>query len=133
MADECIFCRIIQRQLPAYIIHEDADIIVFLSLTSYPLIVPRKHIRDIYELDDETGAKIMQAAIRISRVVKSSLQTEGITLRQNNEAAGGQDVFHFHLHIVPRWQHIALHDQITRTDVTNEEKQNTLEKIRGAL
>jgi histidine triad (HIT) family protein len=101
--DDCIFCHIIARQAPAYVIHEDDRVIVFLSLESHPLVVPRVHIPNIYTLDDDTAAAVMQAAVRVARAVKTGLRCDGVYLAQANEPAAGQDVFHFHLHIYPRW------------------------------
>jgi histidine triad (HIT) family protein len=100
--DDCIFCRIIARQAPAYVIHEDDRVIVFLSLESHPLVVPKAHIPDIYTLDDDTASAVMQTATRVARAVKAGLHCDGVYLTQANEPAAGQDVFHFHLHVYPR-------------------------------
>lgn len=101
--DDCIFCRIIARQAPAYILHEDDRVIVFLSLENHPLVVTKAHIPDIYTLDDDAAAAIMQTATRIARAVKAGLRCDGVYLTQANGPAAGQDVFHFHLHVHPRW------------------------------
>jgi histidine triad (HIT) family protein len=106
MSNECVFCRIIQRQLPAWILKEDKHIIVFLSKNNHPLVVPKKHLPTIYELDELTAAQVMQAAVQIARAVKTGLPCEGVYLTQANEAAAGQDVFHFHLHVYPRWSNV---------------------------
>ncbi len=108
MSEDCVFCRIVQRQAPACIISEDEQVISFLSLENHPLIVPKRHIPDIYSLDEATGAHIMSAAIEVARAVKEGLACEGIYLTQANEPAAGQDVFHFHLHIVPRFVNDAI-------------------------
>jgi histidine triad (HIT) family protein len=101
--DDCIFCRIIARQAPAYVIHEDDRVIVFLSLEGHPLVVPKGHIPDIYTLDDDAAAAVMQTAVRVARAVRGGLRCDGVYLAQANETAAGQDVFHFHLHVYPRW------------------------------
>jgi histidine triad (HIT) family protein len=101
--DDCIFCRIIARQAPAYVIHEDDRVIVFLSLENHPLVVTKAHIPDIYALDDDTASAVMQTAARVARAVKAGLGCDGVYLTQANESAAGQDVFHFHLHVYPRW------------------------------
>ena len=101
--DDCIFCRIIARQAPAYVIHEDDRVIVFLSLESQPLVVSKVHIPNIYILDDGTASAVMQTAVRVARAVKTGLCCDGVYLAQANESAAGQDVFHFHLHVYPRW------------------------------
>ena len=133
MSENCTFCRIIHHQVPAYIITEDEHIIVFLSLENHPLVVPRQHIPNIYHLDETTGAYIMQAAIEIARAVKAGLQCEGVYLTQANEPAAGQDVFHFHLHVYPRWKAVDFRSQQTSEHVTEEDKQATLRKITACL
>ena len=64
MSIECVFCRIIQRQLPAIVLMEDEHIIVFLSKNNHPLVVPKKHLPTIYQLDDLTAAQVMQATVQ---------------------------------------------------------------------
>lgn len=101
--EQCIFCQIVDRQASAYIIDETDWVIVFLSLENHPLVVPKAHIPNIYTLDDTTGAAVMRETIAIARAVKVGLRCDGVYLAQANEPAGGQDVFHFHLHVYPRW------------------------------
>lgn len=101
--DECIFCRIVAGATPAYIIHEDDQTIIFLSLENHPLIVPKAHISDIFALDDATAAAVMQLATWMARALRDALGCDGVLLTQANGATAGQDVFHFHLHLYPRW------------------------------
>ena len=133
MSENCIFCRIIQHQVPAYVVTEDEHIIVFLSKENHPLVVPKQHIPNIYSLDEATGAHIMRAATQIARAVKVGLACEGIYLTQANESAAGQDVFHFHLHIYPRWQAVDFRSQQTAQHVREADKQETLQKITASL
>ncbi len=133
MRENCAFCRIAQRQLSAYIITEDAQVIVFLSKENHPLVVPKRHIPNIYALDATTGAYIMRAAIQIARAVKAGLQCEGVYLTQANEPAAGQDVFHFHLHVYPRWMAVDFQSQQTSAQVTEQAKRDTLTKITAHL
>jgi len=133
MSNECVFCRIIQRQLPAWILKEDKHIIVFLSKNNHPLVVPKKHLPTIYELDELTAAQVMQAAVQIARAVKTGLPCEGVYLTQANEAAAGQDVFHFHLHVYPRWSNVDFAQQQAPEEVSEEEGRAAWQKIRSAL
>ena len=75
----------------------------FLSLEGHPLIVPKPHFIDIFELDEIHAAAIMKAAVRVARATKTTMGCDGINLVQSNGAPAGQDVFHFHLHIKPRF------------------------------
>lgn len=103
MDESSVFTRIINREIPAYILHEDERVIVFLSLENHPLVVPKVPVRDIFDLDDDTAAAIMRTTVRVSRALKRALKCDGVYLSQANGAAAGQDVFHFHMHVYPRW------------------------------
>ncbi len=128
--ENCIFCKIINKEFPGYIISENESIVVILSLENHPLVIPKKHIKDIYELDSVTGTEIMKELARTAKAVKKGLNCEGIYITQANEPAAGQDVFHIHFHIYPRWK-----DQLmNHTErVEDAERQKTLEKIKQAL
>lgn len=101
---DCIFCRIATHQAPADVIAESDEVIVFLSLENHPLVVPRAHVPNIYALDDALGAMLMRWTTRVARALKAGLGCEGVFVAQANEPAGGQDVFHLHIHVIPRWQ-----------------------------
>ena|ERR1700730_8459574 len=131
--NECIFCKIIKREAPAYILDESEEILAFLSLENHPLIVPKKHIPDIYTLDDEAAAAVMIEAVKIARAVKKGLGCDGINLVQANEPAAQQDVFHFHLHINPRWQQDSVLLRWDTQPVSAKDLRVSLEKIRAAL
>jgi histidine triad (HIT) family protein len=100
---DCIFCQIIAHRAPADIVAETPETVVFLSLEGHPLVVTGEHIPDIFGLDPPTGAAVMREAARIAGAVKRGLACDGVYLTQANGAAAGQDVFHFHLHLYPRW------------------------------
>ena len=128
--ENCIFCKIINKQLPGYIISENENVIVFLSLENHPIVVPKKHIKDIYELDEQMGSEIMKELIKTSKAVKKGLECEGVYITQANEPAAGQDVFHIHFHVYPRWQDHIM-NQTKKVD--DEERQKTMEKIKQAF
>lgn len=100
----CIFCAIIKGKAPANIIFQDEKIIVFLALEGHPLVVPKKHIEHLSELDDDYSAIMMQTAVKVSSALRESTGCEGINLVLSDGRAAGQDVFHIHLHVKPRWQ-----------------------------
>ena len=101
----CIFCDFLNRNAPGHWIYEDRHVAGLLSLEEHPLIVPKPHFADVFELDEIHAAAVMQAAVRVAKATKIATQCDGINLVQSNGAAAGQDVFHFHLHIKPRFQH----------------------------
>jgi histidine triad (HIT) family protein len=71
--------------------------------TGHVLVVPRTHVENVFELDDATGAAVMSATIRVARAVRDAFRPEGLHLWQSNGPAAGQEVPHFHMHVMPRW------------------------------
>ncbi|HVA96796.1 MAG TPA: HIT family protein [Candidatus Acidoferrales bacterium] len=102
--NDCIFCKIIAKEAPSYIIDENDDVIVFLAFEGHPLVVTKKHFSTIYNLDDVSGAAVMKAAVKVANALKKSLACDGVNVIQANEPVAGQDVMHFHMHIIPRWK-----------------------------
>lgn len=110
---DCIFCAIVEGRATAEVVFEDEETLAFMALhpanPGHTLVVPKKHVRNIYTLDEETGAAVVRTTVRVARAVKAALQPEGLSLLQTNEPAGGQSVFHFHVHVIPRWRGDGLH------------------------
>ena len=131
--EDCIFCKIVKREVPAYVIDENEDIIVFLSLENHPLIVTKKHIPDIYALEDRSASAVMIEAIKIAKAVKKGLECDGINLVQANEPAAHQDVFHFHLHVKPRWHNDKVTLHWDTAQASPQDLEATIEKIKSAL
>ncbi len=100
---ECIFCDIVSERKPSHRIYEDEHVLVFISLEGHPLVVPKPHFKDIVDLDVIHAAAIMKIAVRVAQATMLAMPCDGINLIQSNGAAAGQDVFHFHLHIKPRF------------------------------
>jgi len=131
--EDCIFCKIINRQIPAYILDENEDVITFLSLENHPLVVPKRHIPNIYSLDDRSASAVMVEAVKIAKAVKEGVGCDGVNLVQANEPAANQDVFHFHLHIKPRWYNDTVILHWNTTKVSPEKLQESMELIKRAL
>ncbi|PHS04468.1 MAG: hypothetical protein COA78_16535 [Blastopirellula sp.] len=129
----CIFCEIALHRLPSFTIYEDKKIIVFLSLDNHPLVVPKQHFSDVYELDDECAASIMQTTVRISRATKASTNCDDINLIQSNGRFAGQDVFHFHLHIKPRFKNDGVVLNWDTATVEEEKRKETCDAIKRHL
>ncbi len=100
---------------------------------NHPLVVPKKHIPDIYALDERTAAAIMVEAVIIARAVKRGLGCDGLNLVQANEPAAQQDVFHFHVHVKPRWRNDAVIFHWDTHPVSAEDLRVSMEKIQEAL
>ncbi len=104
----CPFCRIARGGFPAAVVYEDTDTLAFLDLypatRGHTLVIPKSHVEDIYSMPAETGARIMATAIAVSKALRQRLSPAGLSLIQANGAASGQTVYHFHLHLVPRYE-----------------------------
>lgn len=108
MAENCIFCKIANGEIPAATLYEDEDFRVILDLNpaslGHALILPKAHAANLFELPDETAAKALVLAKRISEKLKNGLNADGLNVIQNNGEAAGQTVFHFHMHLIPRYE-----------------------------
>ena len=110
---DCIFCAIAERRAPAEMIFEDEQTMAFMDINpanpGHTLVIPKQHMRDIYELDEEMTTAVMRTAVRVAKAIEAALQPDGLNLLQSNGQAGGQAVFHFHMHVIPRWYGDGLH------------------------
>lgn len=113
MNSDCIFCKIANGEIPSSTIYEDEMFRVILDLSpatkGHALILPKKHMANIFEMDEETAEKIFVLASRISKAMKESLNCDGLNIIQNNGEVAGQTVFHFHMHIIPRYNDDGQH------------------------
>ena len=104
----CIFCKIANGEIPAATLYEDDLFRVILDLgpasKGHALILPKNHFADLLALDEETSAKVLAVAAKVGAAMKKSLHCDGFNLVQNNGEAAGQTVFHFHMHIIPRYE-----------------------------
>ena len=102
----CIFCEIAKGTVPESMVFADEHVLAFLS-PEQPnpykvLIIPREHAATLYDLTDEQAASIFQTTVRIARIIRTVSGCEGLNLIKSNGTVGQQDVFHFHVHLVPR-------------------------------
>lgn len=130
---DCIFCQVIRGEISGKIIDQNDQVIVILSLQNYPLIITKKHLENIYQMDEQTGEAVMSESIKIARAVKKGLGADGVKIIQNNEAASGQEIFHYHMHIKPRYATDSVNAHVAGKDSTEEDKNSTLDKIKAAL
>ncbi len=105
---DCVFCKIVAGELPAAKVHEDALTLAFMDIgevnPGHVLVVAKPHVENIYGLDDALAGALLATAARVARAVNAAYAPEGITLYQANGVAAGQTVFHFHIHVVPRYR-----------------------------
>ena len=136
MRDEsCIFCKIIEGKIPSNTIYEDEDFKVILDISpaskGHALLLPKEHYADIYEIDEDVLGRAMKLAKKLAIHMTEVLDCEGFNILQNNHEVAGQTVFHFHMHLIPRYQN-AKNDDIlmwNHESFTSEE----FAEIRDAL
>ena len=132
---DCIFCKIAAGEIPSKTLYEDEKFRVILDLgpatKGHALILPKRHAADLFELPEETAAEVMVLAKRIANTMKEKLLCDGLNLIQNNGAAAGQTVSHFHLHLIPRYEEDGQAIGWTPNEVTQEELEVIRQKITG--
>lgn len=105
--ESCVFCGIVRGTLPSHPVHEDDETLAFLDINpaaeGHTLVVPRQHADDLFDIDAEDAAAVMRTVRLVARRIDERLAPDGLTLVQTNRPAGWQDVFHLHVHLVPRW------------------------------
>ena len=106
--DNCIFCKIANGEIPSATIYEDENFRAILDLgpasKGHALLLPKEHYADLFALPDETAEKVLPVAKKIVSRMKDVLGCDGYNLVQNNGECAGQTVFHFHMHMIPRYK-----------------------------
>ena len=131
----CIFCKIIAGEIPSNTIYEDDDFKVILDVSpaskGHALILPKNHVADIFTIDEDVAAKAMKLAKKLATHMKEVLHCDGFNILQNNGEVAGQTVFHFHMHLIPRYKNAKNDDMImwNHLEFTPEE----LAEIRNKL
>ncbi|MCW4003286.1 MAG: HIT family protein [Candidatus Bathyarchaeota archaeon] len=106
--DSCIFCKIVQKQAHSSVIYEDEAVMAFLDIRplnlGHTLVIPKIHYADIFDVPEELLSRIYEITKLVSSAVKKATKADGISIIQQNGKAAGQDIFHLHVHVVPRFE-----------------------------
>lgn len=132
--ENCIFCKIANGEIPSATLYEDEEFRVILDLgpasKGHALILPKVHAANVYELSDETAGRAMILAKHMAKKITDALNCDGFNIVQNNGEVAGQTVFHYHMHLIPRY----IGDQVGLTwtpgSLSDEDKEEILAKIR---
>ena len=137
--EDCPFCEIVQREDPdAREVYRNEHVVAFFPMEpatlGHTLVVPRKHISDVWDLDENTATHLARAVVRISHAMRTAVEPEGLNIIQSNGEVATQTVFHLHVHIVPRWNGDAI-GRIwpPETSYSESEKDNAWEKLRKEI
>ena len=131
--NNCIFCKIAAGEIPSKTIYEDDKFRVILDLgpatKGHALILPKNHYANLYELPEETAGDVMKLAKKMATVMTEKLGCQGFNLMQNNGETAGQTVFHFHMHLIPRYENDGQEINWKQGSSTQEE----LEEIKNLI
>lgn len=137
-AEGCPFCEIIQREDPdAREVYRDEHVVAFFptepAVLGHTMVVPRKHVADIWGLDEDNAGHLARATVRLAGAIREAVHPEGLNVIQSNGEAATQTVFHLHVHLVPRWDGDAMGPiWAEETDYSEEEKDDVLRRVRTA-
>lgn len=133
--ENCIFCKIANGEIPAATLYEDEDFRVILDLgpatKGHALILPKAHAANIYELSDEMTGKAMILAKKMAAKMTEALNCDGFNIVQNNGEAAGQTVFHFHMHLIPRYKGDNAGISWTPGKLTDEVREEIVAKVKS--
>ena len=130
--DKCIFCKIANGEIPSATLYEDEDFRVILDLgpatKGHALILPKNHFDNLFEIPEDMDAKAFILAKKIAKKMKDVFGCDGVNIVQNNGVAAGQTVFHFHIHLIPRYE--GDHAGVTWKPgtLTDEQREEILQK-----
>ena len=133
--DNCIFCKLANGEIPTATLYEDDEFRVILDLgpatKGHALILPKQHYANVYEIDEEVAGRAFKLAKKMVTKLTEVLGCDGYNIVQNNGEAAGQTVFHFHMHLIPRYEG----DQVGLTwkpgELTDEMKEEILSKVKA--
>lgn len=134
---ECIFCKIVRKEAPASILYEDAKSLAFMDIhpvsEGHTLIIPKQHYVDIFDVPEETLAAVHMLAKKIAVAVKEAIKADGISIVQQSGKAAGQDIFHLHAHVIPRFQGVKMYQFEKMEEIERADLELAAKKIRRQL
>ena len=131
-----VFAKILRGELPSHTVYEDAETLAIMDIMpradGHVLVIPKAACRNVFDAPADALKAVALTTQKLARAVKAAFSAEGVTIQQFNEAAGGQVVFHLHVHVMPRFEGVALRPH-TGAMEKNEVLASHAEKIREAL
>jgi histidine triad (HIT) family protein len=135
MANDCLFCGIVAGEVPAQIVDSDEHTVAFMDINpatrGHALVVPRTHTADLFEISDEDLERTLLAVRRLARRIEGALEPDGFNLLNSCRPAAWQTVFHFHIHVIPRYDDDPLKLPWIPRGAEAAEIERVAEEIRG--
>lgn len=129
----CVFCKILDGVIPSVKLYEDEEFVIILDIGpaafGHALIIPKNHYANLYEMPEELLGKVMSLAKVWGEKLVKALKADGLNLVQNNGLAAGQTVFHYHLHLIPRYEGDGVGELWTPGSLSEEQRKELVEKL----
>jgi Diadenosine tetraphosphate (Ap4A) hydrolase and other HIT family hydrolases len=130
--ESCIFCKIVNGTIPSYTVYEDDQVLAFLDITQvtkgHTLIIPKQHVEDVFSLSDELASTIFRQVPAIANKLNATFHPIGLNIINNNKEPL-QSVFHYHIHLIPRYENDGFTLSFHSTSPSQEELKSTLDEI----
>ena len=134
---DCVFCRIVAKQIPAAVVQEDADTLAFMDIgqvnPGHVLVALKSHADNLFVLQDAQAAAVFRTVARVARAIRDAFAPQGLSVYQANGKAAGQTVFHFHVHLVPRHENDGMNLTWPVKNPAREKLEEYAAKIRQKL
>lgn len=133
--EDCIFCKIVKKEAAATVVYEENDTLAFLDISplnhGHTLVIPKEHYPTMMEMPPEKVGKLFTIVAKIMKGVKTASAADGISIGQSNGKAASQEVFHVHVHIIPRYNHEMMFPE--RKQIGRQELEEIGRKIRQSI
>jgi len=134
--EDCLFCKIIKKEIPITKIYEDKSTLAFLDINpvnpGHTLVIPKKHSRNLFDIEKKDLEELINTVQKISKAIKKGIEADGINIIWNNESSAGQIIFHTHIHIIPRFKNDGLRHWKGKVYQKNE-AEKVAEKIKKLI
>lgn len=131
--NNCIFCKIANGEIPSSTLYEDEMVRVILDISpatkGHTLILPKEHYANLYEISDEMAAHVTKTAKKMAKKMQEELGIEGLNVLQNNGELAGQTVFHYHMHLIPRYQEDKVNMKWENGELSESNKEELVKKL----
>ncbi len=133
----CVFCKIVSGEIPSHKVYEDEEFLAFLDIgpinKGHLLVIPKKHYPTLLDMPEEEAGKLYKLVHKLAKVVKEALNADGLNIINNIGSASGQEVFHVHVHIIPRFYDDGMKFGWRKLPYEEGEMEEYAEKIKKAL
>ena len=136
---DCLFCKIVNKTIPSYTLYEDDDLLVFLDrfpqCTGHTIIIPKYHAVDLFDFPVGVASRVLPLAQTIGAQLREVLGFDGLNILQNNGTAAGQEIMHYHMHLIPRFENdsMTINAHNPRTDPAPPELEAFVQRFKKIL